>query len=198
MSFSITFDYRFDASGFYTTEVRNALEAAADIWEAIILDDFDDVASGHQFQISNPETDEDVTLTLDHPIDDLLIVVGSRESLPGSTIGYGGYNSGSGASIFTRRLRFSDFEPYLGYIYVDRSTDWFFDQTPDTDDDIPADQQDFITLILHEIGHVLGIGTADISKELASEGSLNGFNIQELAKAYTDGTVPVEADEAHF
>lgn len=199
MSFNITFDYRFDTSGFYTEEVRNALEAAGSIWEAIILDEFDDIASGHHFEISNPETDLEISLTLDQPIDDLLIFVGSRPSLSESTLGRGGPEFGSGASLFTQRLRFSDFEPYIGVITVDRSENWFFDQTPDTDDDIPPEKYDFITLALHELGHVLGIGTADISKELSIDGSLIGPNTQQLAKSYIEAeSVPTEADGAHF
>ena len=199
MAFNITFDYRFDESGFYTSEARHALESAAKIWQDIIRDEFQDVAAGHRFEIQNPETGEDVVLNLDAPIDDLLIFVGSRESLPGYTLGRGGYESGSGASVFARRLQFSDFEPYIGSIYVDRSESWFFDQTPDTDDDIPADLQDFITLALHEIGHVLGIGTAKISNEISSGGSLSGYNTQRLVESYSDyDSIPVEDDGAHF
>jgi Ca2+-binding RTX toxin-like protein len=199
MSFSIVFDYRFDESGFYTPDVRRALESAAAIWQDIILDEFDDIAPGHQFEISDPETGEDVVLILDDAIDDLLIFVGSRDSLSGNTLGRGGYDSGSGASVFTRRTQFSDFEPYIGEIYVDRSENWFFDQTPDTDDDIPLDSHDFITVALHEIGHVLGIGTAPISGQLTAGGKLSGFNVQRLVEYYSDyDSIPVEQDGVHF
>lgn len=199
MSFSIVFDYRFDDSGFYTPDVRHALESAAAIWQDIILDEFDDIAPGHQFEISDPETGEDVVLVLDDAIDDLLIFVGSRDALSGNTLGRGGYTSGSGASVFTRRTQFSDFEPYIGRVYFDRSENWFFDQTPDTDDDIPLGSHDFITIALHEIGHVLGIGTAPISDQLTAGGKLSGFNVQRLVEYYSDyDSIPVEQDGAHF
>lgn len=199
MAFRIVFDYRFDSSGFYTPDVRVALESAAAIWQNIILDEFDDIAAGHHFEISNPETGEDVALELENPIDDLLIFVGSRDSLDGNTLAMGGYQSGSGASIFTKRTHFSDFEPYIGHIYFDRSENWFFDQTLDTDDDIPQDSNDFISVALHEIGHVLGIGTAPISDQLTDGGSHSGFNVQRLAENYSDyDTIPVEQDGSHF
>lgn len=194
MGFNISFDYRFDTSGFYTSEVRQVLEAAASIWEAIILDEFDDIAAGHEFTIRNPETDRDVTLTLTDPIDDLLIFVGSRSSLPGSTLATGGFTSGSSASIFAQRLKYSDFEPYIGTLCTDRSRPWFFDDTPSTSNDIPEGKNDFLTIALHEIGHALGMGTASASDQLLS-GGLRGFNLTTLNQQ-----IPVssESDGGHF
>jgi hypothetical protein len=44
MAFDITFDYRFDATGFFDDPTaRVALEEAGRLWEALIGDEFDEV-----------------------------------------------------------------------------------------------------------------------------------------------------------
>ena len=35
---------------------------------------------------------------------------------------------------------------------------WFVDSTPTTDDDVPADRIDLLTVIMHEMGHAMGLG----------------------------------------
>lgn len=56
--FDIEFDYRFDTQGWFTAERRTVLEAAADVWEDIILDDFETTEAGTRTPfVRNPETD---------------------------------------------------------------------------------------------------------------------------------------------
>ena len=65
----------------------------------------------------------------------------------------------SGFFVNNARYTGTDFEPWLGSMSFDRLTNWFFDLTPDTAFDIPANSYDFISVAVHEMGHVLGFTT---------------------------------------
>ncbi|MGK7900840.1 MAG: hypothetical protein AB4352_05385 [Hormoscilla sp.] len=193
--FNIELDYRFDSTGFFDDpDRRAALAAVAQIWESFIQDDFTNVPAEISFAVENPTTEETEMLVLDAEIDDLLIFVGAR-SLPGNTLAQAGPDGVNAAgSIFSNRLEGSNFEPWVGSITFDTDANWFFDPTPDTDDDIPFGQSDFITTALHEIGHILGIGTADIFREIAAGAAFDGFN----ALAVNGGDpIPLESDLFH-
>lgn len=215
-SFNIEFDYRFDDRGFFDNPVRrNALEAAADIWENLIQDEFPNVPAGTQFSINNPQNGaQSPLITLEEPIDDLLIFIGAQ-SPPfgdsGSALARGGF-SGVDASgeFFASRISsdfqgtgpVTNFEPWAGNISFDPSpnlsdgtrAECFFDATPETSNDIPNGSIDFIGTALHEIGHVLGIGSAPIFEEIGTGGAFDGVN----ATAVNNGKpIPLEDDLFH-
>jgi Ca2+-binding RTX toxin-like protein len=202
--FNIVFDYRFDTNGLFTPERRNTLEAAADIWESYIQDDFPDLLAGYDVTIKNPQTGTDVNLILP-AIDDILIFVGFQ-SPPfgeggGNTLAQGGYSGQSTGTLFRNRIEASNFEPWVGNLSFDPSpnggviNDWFFDQTPTTSTDIPTGKWDFLSVAIHELGHALGIGTAPISDQQGNGGFLSGFN----ARLVNNGQpIPLEADLGHF
>jgi hypothetical protein len=156
-TFNIQFDYRFDSSNWYTTARRAALDAAADFWERIILDEFVDtpIGTGVPF-VKNPTTDQNIGVnnifTTDVAIDDLLVFVGSLD-IPGTTLAYAGP---SGFYDNDTRYVGEDFEPRIGSLTFDNATNWFIDSTPGTRNDIPASQFDFIGTAIHELGHILG------------------------------------------
>ncbi len=143
-TFNIQFDYKFDTNGWFTPERREALEAAATIWENIIQDEFDNLPIGTVTpSVTNPQTGETINLfTTDVVIDDLLVFVGAGE-LGSSTLGLAGPSG-----WYTNETRYigSDFEPWAGSISFDTSTQWFFDSTPATSNDIPSASIDFIWL----------------------------------------------------
>jgi hypothetical protein len=61
--------------------------------------------------------------------------------------------------------------------------------------DIPTGSIDFLSTALHEIGHVLGIGTSDIFEQLGQTGSFAGVN----AKVANSGVaVPLTSDRSHI
>jgi hypothetical protein len=173
-AFNIRFDYRYDTRGWFTPERRSALEAAGRVWETIIVNDLPDVPAGTSVAaLSNPETGALIRNFADGAaIDDLVIFVGARE-LGGSTLG-----------ITTMPVPFRDqtrltgnsFQPWLGTIAFDTSTNWFFDPTPNTADDIPAQSSDFISTAVHEMAHVLGFGTSDASDDLIEGAAFRGGN----------------------
>ncbi|NET00249.1 MAG: tandem-95 repeat protein [Sphaerospermopsis sp. SIO1G1] len=205
-SFDIVFDYRFDTNGFFNDAARRAnLEAAAQIWENVIEDEFDNIPAGVQFTILNPQTGQNELITLTEEIDDLLIFVGTQ-SPPfgiGGGIGRGGpAGIDAAGDIFRNRYTGSDFEPFAGNISFDptpsfldgTSADWFFDSTPDTVDDIPFNSVDFLETALHEIGHVLGFGTANIFQNIGAGGIFNGPNSLTVNGG---NPIPLTSDLAH-
>ncbi|WP_181389521.1 calcium-binding protein [Pseudoprimorskyibacter insulae] len=199
MSFNITIDYRFDTSGFFDNpDARAALEAAADAWEALIQDEFDDVPTGTVFTIANPsDRNQTVSITLDAPIDDLLLFAGAY-ALNGP-LGLGGYNGSSAdGDIYKARLSsdfrgtgpVTDFEPFVGTVSFDTAATWNFDLAGPV-----SGKNDFYSVALHEIAHVLGIGSAPIFDSIGAGALFNGPN----ALAVTNGVgIPLEGDISHI
>jgi RTX calcium-binding nonapeptide repeat (4 copies) len=189
-NFDIRFDYRYDTNGFFNDPKRRAvLEAAANSWEDIIKDEFPDIPVGTSTPfVNNPQTDVADTFITDTPIDDLLIFVGSRD-LTGNTLAEAGPSG-----FFTDESRYtgSNFEPWMGSIGFDATSNWFFDRTLNTADDIPGDAFDFYSVALHELAHVLGFGTAQAFDNLVSGSNFIG----DLAKSVNGGTsIPLDAPD---
>ena len=199
MAFTIGFDYRFDTAGFFDDPARRAaLDAAADAWEALIGDAFDPVPAGVSFTVENPENRaEDAAITLADPIDDVLIFVGTAD-LPDGVAGIGGPDGTDAAGdILAARVApdfrgtgpVTDFEPWAGSVTFDRVADWGFDLAAPE-----AGKRDFLSVAVHEIGHVLGIGTSEIFRQTGAGAAFGGVN----ARAANGGDpVPLTADLAH-
>ncbi|MDJ0649928.1 MAG: hypothetical protein QNJ60_14635 [Xenococcaceae cyanobacterium MO_188.B19] len=98
------------------------------------------------------------------------------------------------ASDFRGTGAVTDFEPWAGVISFSTNlpgnTEWDFSLgNPD------PDKFDFITVALHEIGHVLGFGVAPAFTNLADNNLFNGFN----AKNVNNGqTLPLTSDLGHL
>lgn len=186
-NFDIRFDYRYDTNGFFRDPQRRAvLEAAANTWEGIIKDEFPDIPVGTRTPfVNNPQTDVADLFETDTPIDDLLIFVGAREFI-GNTLAEGG-----SSGFFSNESRYtgSNFEPWIGSVAFDSGTNWFYDRTLDTADDIPNEALDFYSVALHELAHVLGFGVSDAFDKLVSDSSFNG----DRAKAVNGGN-PIPLD----
>lgn len=201
MSFDIRIDYRFDATGFFDApERRAALEHAVAIWEGILEDEFDDVPAGIAFEIDDPSASGTARrVVLDRPIDDLLIFVGA-ERLAGP-LALGGFDgtgdTGQGlGDAYAARVSddfrsggpVTDFEPWAGTVTYDLDADWSFSV------DAPvAGKTDFVSVTLHEIGHVLGFGTAPIHDRIAA----NGFDGPNALSANGGDPIPMEGDLGH-
>ena len=197
MSFDITFDYRFDTSGFFNDPARRAaLEAAAAEFENIISDDFEPLPVGLQFNILNPSdgvTQETVTLT--EEVDDLIIFIGARNLSGLGLAGPDGYSAVG--DIYSSRISsdfrgtgpVTDFEPWAGTVVFDPNAAWNFNL------DGPVEgQDDFLSVAIHEIAHVLGFGTSPAYDALVSNATFIGAN----AQAVNGGNpVPLEPDGAH-
>jgi len=196
-SFQIQFDYRFDTQGWFTSARKAALEAAARIWESIIADEFPDIPVGTPTPfVLNPETNEYIgsnnIFNTDTLIDDVTIFVGAR-TLSGATLAVG---APSGNYTNEARYNGTDFEPWLGSISFDDSTNWFFDPTPNTATDIPLTQNDFISTAVHEIGHILGFNrSANVFNNLVVNDAFTGAN----TLAVNGGNpLPLQPGSAHI
>jgi hypothetical protein len=202
--FSIQFDYRFDTAGYFDEqqhpERRAALQAAAAAWSALIDEDFLELPSDTKLRLNNPENrDEELWIDeLGQDIDDVLVFVGTSESIAG-------YGRGGPASVaestdstlnqsFVNRVNGRKFEPWAGSISFKPSIEYFFDTTPDTDDDLPNDAYDFISLATHELGHVLGFAPSPAFTALEKDDDFVG----KAAAAEYGKPVPLTADHLHL
>ena len=195
----IAFDFRFDTDGFFTDPSRrDALEAAASIWESHLQDDFASIPVGVEFSIANPQTGVTETIVLDSEIDDIVIFVGSQVPSNPNVLAFAGFSGvDAEGDIYRRRIssNFRDtgpvtnFEPWTGTISFNPNSNWGFGiETPE------PNKIDFITVALHEIGHILGVGTAPIFTSLGAGGVFNGAN----ALVENGGNpIPLEENLAH-
>ncbi|MDG2615556.1 pre-peptidase C-terminal domain-containing protein [Thermoleptolyngbya sichuanensis XZ-Cy5] len=172
--FKIEIDYRFDTRGWFTPLRRAVLEAAAEVWSTIIRSEFPDVPTGKRTpNVRNPATGGTVrTFVTDRPIDDLTIFVGARQ-LGGTTLALSGP---SGYFVGESRYEGSVFQPWIGSMAFNLTTDWYFDRTLDSTSDVPRNQQDFFSTALHEIAHVLGFGTSRAFSRLMTSSGFGGSN----------------------
>jgi len=174
---AIVFDYTYDTRGFFTDpNRRQVLEAAANTFEARLTDQLTGINPGGSntwsARFSHPGTGANVELqNLTIAPGELRVYAGGRV-LSGDTLGIGG-PGGRGASgsnnfvnnVFSRgqpgalAAQPTDFGPWGGFITFDTQTDWYFD--PDVTTQEPfAGRNDFYSIAIHELAHLLGFGTA--------------------------------------
>ncbi|MEG4168408.1 MULTISPECIES: calcium-binding protein, partial [unclassified Microcoleus] len=198
-TFNITFDYRFDTDGFFNDPNRKAtLEAAADYWESVILDEFPNIATGTEFWVPNPQTSKLEKVVLDNEIDDVLVFVGARpirNFAVGVTNSSGaGYKDETSFSyVLPDRVNGVNYEPYLGSISFGSDIAYSVDKTPYDYSDTPSENGNEASLFItatHELAHVLGFMGAPINSARVNGTSFNGVN----AKAVNGGNpIPVSS-----
>lgn len=215
LTINIQFDYTYDASGFFNNpDARTVLEQAAVDFESRIEDDLLAITPGGvnswTAQISNPSTGAGTNINnLSIAADTILIYVGARNLPSGLGLGGPGGFSSSGTATFNQELETrgeagvdtsgnndTDFGPWGGSIAFDNAVTWHFGlDAPSTG------QNDFYSVALHEVAHVLGFGTSDSFQRL-----INGSNLFVGAAATADFGQPVPVDghdgaspdDAHF
>lgn len=201
---SIVFDYRFDGAGFFSVERRLVLEAAAQHWGNLLADDFPAIPIGTDVRTRDPEapTAASSSFPSDVEIDDVLIFAGcSAIDGAGGTLALSNHsaaiNSVTDATLreqLRTRYEGADFQPWTGWISFDCGEDWFFDPTPATVTDLPANRPDFLSTANHELGHVLGFGTAMAYFAHVSNATFTGTR----ATATYGAAVPLIANSTHF
>jgi hypothetical protein len=201
---SIAFDYRFDNAGFFTAPRRLALEAAAQHWEDLIVDDFPPIPLGTDIRTRDPETPTQAAMAFpsDVAIDDVLIFVGcAANDGPGGTLATSNHSAAINSVVdatlreqLRTRYEGMDFQPWTGWISFDCAEDWFFDPTPATVTDLPAGRPDFLSTANHEVGHVMGFGTAMAYFGRVSNATFTGPR----AIAAHGGPIPLIANGTHF
>ena len=215
---NITFDYSLDANGFFNDPTRKTvLEAAGSYFENVILDDLTAITTsgGDHFNIAvkNPATGNTDTINDYSVAADTLIVFAGGRALSNSVLGKGGPGGFSGSAVTpgffdnvisrgegdataaaTDGPTATDFAPWGGAITFDTDVDanWYFDTDLSTSGDIVGN--DFYSVALHELGHLLGIGLADSWDNLISGTDFIGA----ASIASFGGDVPLNPSFGHW
>jgi hypothetical protein len=197
---TLQFDYSLDSNGFFADPARRAAleKAGADLvsrldanfsaiapllgnsWSLLL----NSPASGAQVEIPNKTI----------PANTIVVYAGGYR-LDGAEAGEGGYGGyrGGGDSAWLNTLRtrgWSGFSLWGGSLAFDLDQNWNFSANA------PAvGQTDFYTVATHELGHLLGFGTADEYFRLVSGGAFTGPK----ATAANGGVAPrVSGDLGHW
>jgi hypothetical protein len=175
---TIQFDYSFDTSGFFTSNptAKTDLEAAAQFFDSHLTDTLTAISPGGfnswTAGFINPSTGTSTSVdNLSISQNEILVYVGG-EDLGSGVLGEGGPGgfSTSGSQSFFNTVKArgqsgalsstpTDFGPWGGSVSFGTNVNWYFDSNPSTTETFGT-QADFYSVALHELGHVLGIGTA--------------------------------------
>jgi hypothetical protein len=209
---NIVFDYRYDTNGFFTSNpnAKVDLEAAGQFFDSLLTDSLSAItptgSNTWSAVFTNPATGSSTSVdNLSIAANEILIFVGGA-SLTGSTLGEGGPGgySDSGTQTWLNTIAGrgqagalaaspTDYGPWGGMAQFNSSATWYFDPNPATKESFTGN--DFYSVALHEIGHVLGIGTANSWNTDVASGKFTGAN----AKAQNGGAaVSLSADLAHW
>jgi hypothetical protein len=203
---TIRFDYRYDKDGFFTDPLRRALlEHAASHWTLHLANDFETVPAGTTVLTRDPQAPagQSYTFPIEQDIDDLLVFVASTNldgvggDLAGSTstAAIGSVTDPALRAELNTRYTGAAFQPWTGWLSVDNSEPWFFDPTPEDGGPVPADQIDFVTVMQHELGHILGVNIKIAA--YAAFVTATTF-VGPSAEAVNGGPVPLATDQSHI
>lgn len=220
----VEFNYDYDSSGFFApgSAARAALEAAGAFYASVLSDSLLPIASdgddNYKAFFSNPsvfanattlavESIENFHLAADtvlimagavnlDPIDNnVLAVAGAGSQIVSGSTGYtnAAVSRGQGANGVVADIQgptANDFALWGGFLSFDLDRDWHFgiDSPP------PGGRPDFLSVALHELGHVFGIGTA---WSWFNQTSGAGF-VGENAQLEHGGPVPLQNGDAHW
>ena len=206
LTFNIVFDYTYDSSGFLSPQGRrDVLEHVAAVYEARITDDLAAISpSGTNTWtavFNNPSNNTQVNLAnLQVPANTVIVYVGGQDLTSGLGIGGPGGFSASASPAFISNLHTrgetgvdpnstndTDYSLWGGTISFDNASTWNFSMDPPS-----SGQNDFYSVALHELGHVLGLGTADsFYNKINASQQFTGTN----AVASFGGPIPMNTDQ---
>lgn len=127
--------------------------------------------------------------------DTIRVFVGARplgggEAGFATTTGFSAAGSAAWVDLVQTRS-WSGFAPWGGSIAFDSTQRWHFGQTTSG---LDGNELDFYSVAIHEVGHVLGLGTSKQWQQLTQGGAFRGAN----ATAVYGGPVPVSSDGLHW
>ena len=204
---TISFDYTYDTGNFFNTQDRkDTLEAAGNFFESRLTDDLLAISPGGSntwtasFWHPSAGVIQQV-VDLQVPADTLIVYAGAFDQV--GTLGSaapGWYSSIGGGAAFEDIVKArgesgalntppTDFGPWGGSIRFQISTNWYFDSDTSTDESFSG--FDFFSVALHELGHVLGIGTSGSWDNYVNAGVFTG----PASTASYGGNVPLDGDD---
>ena len=209
---TIVIDYSYDTNHFFDTqEKRDLFQSAANEYAARIVDDLTAIkpsgSNTWSAQFTNPATGESISVSNLVVAADTIIVYAGGRDLGGDTLGVGGpggYNAqGTKSWLATVDRRGqsgaagnnpTDFGPWGGSIAFDSNgTNWFFGATTDG---LDAGEADFLSVAMHELGHIFGFGTSEAFDNLISSGGFTGTKSD--AEFDGSGQPQLAHDDSHW
>jgi hypothetical protein len=179
LAVTLQFDYSLDSSGFFTPPARRSvLEAAGGYFASLLIDTLSAITPGGSNQFTatlfNPTTLQTVNLTnYAVPADTVVVFVGASSALGATTLGFGGpggfsvsgtqafvdnvFSRGQGSNAFVAGA--TEAAPWGGSLSFSSTAAWYFD--PDVATDEAFGGNDFYSVALHELGHLLGLGISN-------------------------------------
>jgi len=207
LTIDIQFDYTYDTSGFFNAQGRrDVLEEVASIYEGRITDDLTAITPGGSNSwtaiFNNPTTGTQVNIeNKTIAADTVIVYVGARNLSSGLGLGGPGGFSSFATPAFNTNLETrgesgvkpgatddTDFALWGGSIAFDSLETWNFSLDPPS-----TGQNDFYSVALHELAHVLGLGTSDSFRHLIN-GSNRFTGTQSVASF--GGTILMHSDSA--
>lgn len=202
----ITFDTSHDTNNFFAqgTQARTVLDAAGGFFESLLQDDLGAInpnpGAGNTWQsiYTNPQTGGPVFgLNPSIAADTLVVYVGARDL--GGALGHaapGGILTQTGdaawlATLASRGEGSGDFGPWGGHVSVANNVTWDYSLVGGT-----PGQYNLYSNLVHELGHVFGIGTAQSWMDKVN--SVSDQFTGPLAVAEFGGNVPLHVDEGHW
>lgn len=210
MTVQFLFDFSLDRSGFFNDPARRSALVQAG---HMLADRFDDAltaitpSGGNRWtpSVLDPVTGGQVNIgRTSIPANTIVVYAGAR-SLPGVTLAIGatGGFSATGTQAWFNTIKGrgqsgalaanpTDVAPWGGSLSFDTTgVDWNFSTTSTG---LTTGKTDFISVAMHELGHIMGLGLSGSWKRLVSGSNFVGAK----ASAANGGPVPLASDKGHF
>ena len=176
---NITFDYSLDSNNFFGnagSDQRMRLDDAASYFEGF-SDQLSSIGS-KSYSIPDPAGSGTTSVTTDVLQNEIKIFVGGDPSL--SSLGSGGsvFGSNTRGQTDASGSNPTDFAPLIGFISFDSDETWHFGDK----DNFPSNgENDFLSVAIHEIAHVMGFGLTSTNSNTSWEtftqtGEFTGVN----------------------
>ncbi len=207
----IIFNYDYDTSGFFSDPARQALlNEAAEVFESRLpSSDFAAITpgNGHAWVLStfNPSSISSPYLRISNEIlseGTIIIYVGASAGntgtlAQGSPATFADSGSATWQAAFDSRNTSSTYHTVGGSIRFNSSVNFYFDSDPTTMESFSG--EDFYSIAIHEIGHVLGFldsPTAfhDKVRKISGASYFTGTH----AEALYGGPVPLSSERSHW